>query len=384
MRNFSLGLFIGALAVTLIFYLVFPSDDSVNEQQAHALDKNLLARNLREQGELSPVTTELTKLQRAYIDADSIKMADDRSRHQEAALRKWATENGNNAAEWVNANRGGTVRSDALVLIAECWALSDPLAAGEWFLENTSGHTQEAALWEVVEEWAKVDAKKSLEFAMNIKGSLQNSVIAAAAPGLTNFDLDLALDTGLNLAEKGNVDFLVAAVSEWSKGNPSEAFEWTKSLPEKSLKSLIATYIGDNWGKSNPESASNYFQSLTSRDDLVGAARFGLSLGWAENDPASALTWVIENISDDRMRMQSIRSIVPTWIETDPMGASSWLVAQDSSNSMDQVFISAAEELFATAPMAARKCIAMVADDDLRNKVLADYEEDIQLLHESE
>lgn len=124
-----------------------------------------------------------------------------------------------------------------------------------------------------------------------------------------------ALEWAENETE-GNTRMLLLeeGLAKWATNSPGDAAIWVRDMGIDFNQEMGYSAVFDSWGKSAPDTAVEFFASLSSHMQAVVAETFVRS--WAENKPADSTRWALayDNARGDGA---SFMASVSIWAESD-------------------------------------------------------------------
>jgi hypothetical protein len=152
----------------------------------------------------------------------------------------WAQTEPGAAARWLIAAYPNEV--NGLDNVLREWTYSDPVTAAEWAFDSFSGASRRNNLDLIAGEWIRNDGPGPLAQWIN--------------------------DHGLHPDLDGSIEQLAVAVVEY---DPATALGWAQSISDADTRSMLEIFIGRQWIRSDPESASAALPAMLESDSARAA-----------------------------------------------------------------------------------------------------------------
>ncbi len=174
------------------------------------------------------------------------------------------------------------------------WASNDPTQAAQWIALMPTGDTRQEAINGVVTEWAHRDLAKAAQWARELasESDRHSALLMAAYEAIRIMPQD-ALALARELPPNGARDELIThACSEWALISPDAAAAWAKQITNDGLRQRTLAAIATSWSNHDPLSAASLaIQSITpnrTQDDAL----IGIVQRWVQQEPEATLAWV--------------------------------------------------------------------------------------------
>lgn len=263
-----------------------------------------------------------------------------------------------------------------IALLTRAWALHEPGEAMHWASYQPPIGLRLAALLPAAELWAKRDPQKAL---VGI-GPLM------LMPGLNTRALQIAFVRGwFDSGEPGLVDYIrdlgmgferqralaVFARRTIQRSGVEVAMRWAESLPDEPEKFKLNAFrqVASELAQAQPAAGVAWCEAHC--DGPFGSEmRMLVGMRWATRDGPAALEW-LSSTKAGKERDRAVRDAYRRWVQVDAEGARAWTEAIGRENTepwFDQVADMFAQRLSWEDPLEAMSWVAVVGDDELRER----------------
>jgi hypothetical protein len=281
-------------------------------------------------------------------------------------IEKWAAADPRHAAEFASQYSAGAVTHAAMESIGKIWGKTDPAAAlnfaaanagefgsllagtalKEWagnnlndaadWLANADPHTRARLSPTFVESWAKSDPGAALDWCdANLSGSALAQAVTGVVKGAADKDLANAAALVTSMEPSGARAQAAAIVAKKYFPNLSgdqptkpEAIAWLSGLDNDSLRSALSEAEWC-WATTDPKSMAN-FLSTKSSEQMPQFACDLVARRLAATDPLGALNWA-NHLPPDRA-LGAGADAFTEWRRSQPDAATAWFNGLSSTD----------------------------------------------------
>jgi len=209
----------------------------------------------------------------------------------ESIFRQFARIDPNEALQRLDNIQQGTLRTKAIMGLAEAWSNTDPDAAMEWAV--------------TLPESEKYKAARSILPQM-----------AESSPEDAASHLKALLGSASEKSQKNISNSIYSIMDEWAKTDPTSAGAWASQLEEGPIKTKAIGQLAFDWYKKDSDGVADWIDQLPegkTRDTSIRAVSGYIG----RKDPDTAFAWA-ESIGNEKSRISQLSSIVRSWKSSDP------------------------------------------------------------------
>lgn len=245
---------------------------------------------------------------------------------------EWVQRDPRDAGQVASQLPGGTLRDDALSLIAARWAVSDPVAATNWAysllmgnrdLQNVKVEFSNTAINDAVHQWMKSDPGAAVDWLGRLPDDEKRQALAARVLSFESGDQsdpNVILQLCELLPEGMERDRAIGeCAGHMAEHDPEAALAWVRGQTDDHAKNVMLVELISN----------------LSGDDLLGALDEVAKVNKAGNDPIGPDSLEYDNISDRKTlatwaaaqpnNQGYVNEIAANWAKRDPDQTWQWL-----------------------------------------------------------
>jgi hypothetical protein len=254
----------------------------------------------------------------------------------------WAQQDPNAALAWANSLPAGAARQSAVSAAVEALGQQDPAEAADYASKLPSGgnngyyipgaYNRDQLLQNISQSWAQTDPSGLLTWAdNNLTGKAFDTATNTAIETMGNTDPAAAAAALAQISDASVINQSVPALATaWAQQNVTAALTWAQSLPTTNddvRQSALNNVLG-TWTDTDPAGASAYLQQNLGTDPDFGKLASQLATNWGKTDPQAALAWA-QSLPPGDAQNSTVAAAVSQLATVDPQAA--WNDAQQLS-----------------------------------------------------
>ena len=245
----------------------------------------------------------------------------------------------------------------------------------------------------VFQQWAQENPSAAFDLLENVFDGQQRDP-AASPPFLDGVDPPeyvLSLFSGISQVAPRETAGLLSELPEspalthaldvlfqnWFPQNPSEVFQWARSLEASPFRERALAHAGTKSGQlDDPSAGLEWAQSLADPADQA-LALGALTDQWSQRHSRDAFQWVSE-LPDSDLKFALTPEVISSLTRVDPGAAADWLNQYEASPQIDPTVAAYALAISAVNPVAALGTAAAITDPAEQERVSLKIAEDWQ------
>lgn len=245
------------------------------------------------------------------------------------ALSQFSDTNAKGAANWAMKNLTGSDLNNALIAIAENWALQDGREAAAWFLGLPATQERDGAVENLFFTWATDEPAAAMEFLASNAGvgDLSPTLRRASLAGWAKSDPEGAVAASLALSRTHNDAAQFAnTLANWATMDLDASSQWLlANLPAGNERTIAAQELAIIFAQQSPEAGIAWLEKLGAGAERDAAAS-ALAATWARSAPAEAAKWTATQKSST-LSPEAISEITRNFMLKDAAGFLAWRAA---------------------------------------------------------
>jgi hypothetical protein len=245
------------------------------------------------------------------------------------ALSQFSDINAKGAADWAMKNLTGSDLNNALIAIAENWALQDGREAAAWFLGLPATQERDGAVENLFFTWATDEPAAAMDFLASNAGTgdLGPTLRRASLAGWAKSDPEGAVSASLALSRTHNDTAQFAnTLANWATMDLEASSQWLlANLPAGNERTVAAQELAIIFAQQSPEAGIAWLEKLGTGSERDAAAS-ALVAAWARSGPAEAVKWAA-NQKSSTLSPEAISEAARNFMLKDAAGFLSWRAA---------------------------------------------------------
>jgi hypothetical protein len=206
-------------------------------------------------------------------------------------IRKWADENPESVARWLQLSHQST---DGIADLAVEWANNNLTNAVIWAQSLPDEADRQNALENVVNETVRTQPLVALQMAVSLPPDAMRD------------------------------DLIRRAAMEWACSDGAEAVAWAEQIPDSPLRSQVLASEAVSWSKQNPVQAADLALTELPAGRLQDDTVISIIQRWSQSQPEAAASWV-EQFPNSPLREAAVQNLIAQWSQSDVVSAQTWL-----------------------------------------------------------
>lgn len=245
------------------------------------------------------------------------------------ALSQFSDIDAKGAANWAMKNLTGNDLNNALIAIAENWALQDGREAASWFLGLPATQERDGAVENLFFTWATDDPAGAMKFLESNAGvgDLNPTLRRASLAGWAKSDPEGAVAASLALSRTHHDAAQFAnTLANWATMDLEASSQWLLvNLPAGNERTVAAQELAIIFAQQSPEAGITWLEKLGAGAERDAAAS-ALAATWSRSGPAEAAEWAVTQKSS-MLSPEAISEMARNFMLKDTTGFLAWRAA---------------------------------------------------------
>lgn len=253
------------------------------------------------------------------------------------ALGQYSETDAQGAAEWALKNLTGGELNNAIIAIAESWALQNGAEGAAWFQARPDSSERDAAMENLFFVWASNEPGTALDYLKTRANSekFAPTLRRAALAGWAKSDPLGAVASSLTLSQaNGDPDQFANTVANWATVDLSAASDWlVTQQPAGPERRAAAQEIATIFAQQSPDAGVAWLEKLAPGEERDGAASTLVAM-WSRIGPAEAAEWAMTQ-QQAKLPPAVLAEISRNYFMKDPAAFASWKAALPAGEMKD-------------------------------------------------
>ncbi len=267
----------------------------------------------------------------------SQQVSDRRDELIRMALGQYSETDAQGSAEWALKNLSGGELNNAIIAIAENWALQNGAEGAAWFQARPDSPERDAAMETLFFTWASNEPGPALEYLKSQANSedLAPTLRRAALAGWAKSDPLGAVASSLTLSQtNGDPDQFANTVANWATMDLPAASDWlVAKLPAGPERTAAAQELGTIYAQQSPAAGVVWLEKLKPGQERDGAASALVAM-WSRIGPAEAAAWATSQ-KQANLAPGVLGEIARNYFMKDPAAFEAWKAALPAGEMKD-------------------------------------------------
>lgn len=254
------------------------------------------------------------------------------------ALNQYSEMDPKGAAAWATKNFTGIDLNNALITIAENWALQNGSQAAVWFLALPPTAERNAAMENVLFSWATNEPTAALEFLKSNPslGDLSPTLRRAALAGWAKTDPEGAVNASLLMSRVNHdTDQFANTLANWATMDLLASSQWLiTNLPTGTERTAAAQELATIFASQSPDNGVSWLEQLHQGVERDAAAS-ALAMAWSRRGAADAAKWAASQTTSN-LSPEAIATISRNFMMKDTAAFEAWRSSLPSGRMKEQ------------------------------------------------